>query len=832
MRFKGTSILLIWGVLTIWIGYLASSSETRKPNISVKIQTRTKKPVVPTFDINSHLQDLHINPEKGITANRVKADQNKYSVIFERIFDVTLSKSKYHMISYISFQPYIQTMFAVENYINILTEHLVTQRTKMENTSPIESPGNPEKVYKNRIIRITYNETLQDLNNLALTFEKLQSLFRKSIAVLNKGQIAIPSNAGKRKRKGRRNKRSVASTIYNWLFGGGSDDQATKQLKENVKKLFENDQILSQQFNESLALINMNRDEIRVNRQLIQGLRRVAAEILVGMQGLEAELISLAAQLNSVFTIFSYKSRINTVRTAIFNLYIDVIIFKNHLNSLAIAQLTPSLIDPTDLFKLMKQVERDISVRPKLRLPLAINATNTFKYYRILSVYASVIEDHLVYIITCPLVDRERVFITYRIFNLPLPVPSTKMQIKHKLEHKYIAITQNNQYVTFPKEDEMMKCTITAGAQCSLSAPLFPTATVKLCEYALFIKNKELVEELCKISTSPFTTDNALALDKHYWLVLTIKQITLHIACLTKSYYIRPKSPITIIYLPEGCDASGETLYLPGSSTISQQIQPSSLGIDRFSSILTYKNVSDFALIDKIQTILNISVASDTILDHSQLIPEVSDLPIHKLPELLKINNDYPYVLPRYLLVIISGATTLFIASLIIVCVLIRNKGLLAKVCESKRPTSNCRTVPSKREVSAPAINSEELIPLRRINTRRGSIPETLPPPPPLTPVATLKQITAAPTGLPPKDARASTTSSSGSFTDSLPESASGTQYYSGDPRRSPVTPITSDNIARALHDLTAYDLRKYFKKQHELQQRSERKTGRSKHST
>ena len=244
MKFKGTNIFLIWGVLTIWIGYLASSPETRKPNISVKIQTRTKKPAVPAFDINPHLQDLHINPEKGTAANRIKADQNKYSVIFERIFDVTLSKSKYHMISNISFQPYIQTMLAVENYINILTEHLVTQRTKMENTSPIRSPGNPEKVYRNRIIRIAYNETLQDLNNLALTFEKLQSLFSKSIAVLNKEQIILPGNVGKRKRKGRRNKRSVASTVYNWLFGGGSDDKVTKQLKENVQKLFENDQIL------------------------------------------------------------------------------------------------------------------------------------------------------------------------------------------------------------------------------------------------------------------------------------------------------------------------------------------------------------------------------------------------------------------------------------------------------------------------------------------------------------------------------------------------------------------------------------------------------------
>ena len=147
------------------------------------------------------------------------------------------------MISYISFQPYIQTMFAVENYINILEEHLVNQRTKMESTSPIGSPGNPEKAYKNRIIKIAYNETLQELKNLALTFEKLQSLFEKSISVLNTEKVILTDN--QRKRKRRRNKRSVVSTIYKWLFGGGSDDQVTKQLKENVKKLFENDQMLS-----------------------------------------------------------------------------------------------------------------------------------------------------------------------------------------------------------------------------------------------------------------------------------------------------------------------------------------------------------------------------------------------------------------------------------------------------------------------------------------------------------------------------------------------------------------------------------------------------------
>ena len=189
MNFKGTVILLALGVLTIWISCLTASSETGKPNISVKIQTRTKNPEFPTFDINSHLQDLHIDPEISKTADKINKNKNKYSVIFERIFDIMLSKSKYHMISYISFQPYLQTIFALENYINILEEHLVSQRTKMEETPPRESRGKPEKAYKNRIIKIAYNETLQELRNLALTFGKLQSLFEKSISVLNTGKI-------------------------------------------------------------------------------------------------------------------------------------------------------------------------------------------------------------------------------------------------------------------------------------------------------------------------------------------------------------------------------------------------------------------------------------------------------------------------------------------------------------------------------------------------------------------------------------------------------------------------------------------------------------------
>ena len=142
------------------------------------------------------------------------------------------------------------------------------------------------------MIKIAYNDSLQELQNLALTFGKLQSLFRKPISVLGRHKIVVQRNW--KNAKGTRNKRakrSVVSTIYNWLFRGGLDDKVTRHLKNNIKKLFENDQMFSEQLNRSLALINMNRDEIRVNRQLIQGLRKVAEKMLEGMQTLEAELV-------------------------------------------------------------------------------------------------------------------------------------------------------------------------------------------------------------------------------------------------------------------------------------------------------------------------------------------------------------------------------------------------------------------------------------------------------------------------------------------------------------------------------------------------------------
>ena len=159
-------------------------------------------------------------------------------------------------------------------------------------------------------------------------------------------------------------------------------------------------------------------------------------------------------------------------------------------------------------------------------------------------------------------------------------------------------------------------------------------------------------------------------------------------------------------------------------------------------------------------------------------------------------------MLPRYLLVIISGITAILVAGLIVVCILAKNKWLLFKLCESNRPTSNCRTVPSWLEVSAPVANTEELIPLWHIDIQ-DSIPDTLPPPPPLTSVATLKQIASTPNG-PTSDHSAPPASPSGSFADSLQDSSVSSLDYSRDPRRSPITPIISDNIARALHDLTS----------------------------
>ena len=85
-------------------------------------------------------------------------------------------------------------------------------------------------------------------------------------------------------------------------------------------------------------------------------------------------------------------------------------------------------------------------------------------------------------ILQVPLIETNKEFRLYKIYNLPVPLPDAKLQVQYDLSFQYLAITKGDQYVAFPIEQEVMGCQLTAGAFCELNAAMFPTLNLASCE--------------------------------------------------------------------------------------------------------------------------------------------------------------------------------------------------------------------------------------------------------------------------------------------------------------------------------------------------------------
>ena len=123
--------------------------------------------------------------------------------------------------------------------------------------------------------------------------------------------------------------------------------------------------------------------------------------------------------------------------------------------------------------------------------------TLIFKYYKMIRFDVTMKHHLMLGVLQIPLVERNKRFRLYQIYNLPLPLPEAKLQIEYDLNHKYLAITTDDQYITYPHETEILGCQLTAGAFCELNTALFQVIGVTSCEFSLYQQNLKQIRKAC-----------------------------------------------------------------------------------------------------------------------------------------------------------------------------------------------------------------------------------------------------------------------------------------------------------------------------------------------
>ena len=151
------------------------------------------------------------------------------------------------------------------------------------------------------------------------------------------------------------------------------------------------------------------------------------------------------------------------------------------------------MISPVHLLTFLKEVKDDICDHPRLSLLEELTELSIYKYYKIIKFEVTMEQEIMLGILQVPLIESNKEFRLYKIYNLPLLLPDAKLQVQYDLSFQYLAITKGDQYVAFLTEQEIMGCQLTAWAFCELNTAMFPTVNLASCEFALYKKAHEQV---------------------------------------------------------------------------------------------------------------------------------------------------------------------------------------------------------------------------------------------------------------------------------------------------------------------------------------------------
>ena len=676
------SITLLISAILLSVVVTRAEQQGVKMKITVSTSRNNKTMETRYLDLNRHLTGTECTMLSEVIS-RIK-NNTKYTVLFERMNQIVLSKSSYKITSFIDFSPYTDMFVELKAY---------TQKLKMNLNEQIGKARQYSSYYKvngriqNDIDRkrwVEIEKMLQDatieINYLQVTLAKIESTYNK---IVNPDKIenlnGTPSGI-----KGQRTRMSVVGSISKSLFGGGDNGaEVTQQLKNNIAILKQNQNLQQDQIKQLLKMTKLTVVETSRNRKLLKDLTKDMIQINFTVAQLEYQSQQLHASVNFLNFMMSARHKIAVIRDSTFAIQQNLNHLYIYLNTLSTHKLIPKMLTPYDLLALLKTVVRDLKSHPKLKLPVKPTKDKIYQYYQIMSVSTVMYDEMLLCILHVPLVDRSKTFQVFKIHNLPLPLPPLNKQMRHKLDHQYLAISTDRLYVTFPTAEEIFSCRMSIGSFCEINNAIYPTSAINSCEYALFMEQPTLVRKLCKIDLVNFTRDQAFSLDSQFWAILTVRPTTMQVNCLTKTYYVKLQHPLDIIFLEESCEASTVSMLLPARTILSKEVDSSQLGIRQDQLKLHYQKIQDFTIISNTRIE---KLTPQQLESKASYVPEMKNISLDKFnATIAEINEEYPWQMPVWLKIILTVGITIFIIEAMTGCYVCRVRGVCLERCLPKQ---------------------------------------------------------------------------------------------------------------------------------------------------
>ena len=269
-------------ISAITLSVVAAKAEQQGVEMKITVSTRHNNKTIETryLDLNKHLT---LTGTESIVSSdvisRIKNNTN-YTVLFEKLNQIVLSKSSYKITSFIDFSPYAEMFVELKLYIQQLKANLNEQVGKAGRYPPYYKVNGriQNDIDKRRQLEIEkmLQDAIIEVNYLQATLVKIESTYNK---IVHPDRIKNLNNAPIED-KGTRTKRSVVGSIFKWLLGRGDNGtETTKQLKNNIAILKQNQNLQQDQIKQLLKMNQLTAVETLRNRKLLKDLTKDMIQI-------------------------------------------------------------------------------------------------------------------------------------------------------------------------------------------------------------------------------------------------------------------------------------------------------------------------------------------------------------------------------------------------------------------------------------------------------------------------------------------------------------------------------------------------------------------------
>ena len=131
----------------------------------------------------------------------------------------------------------------------------------------------------------------------------------------------------------------------------------------------------------------------------------------------------------------------------------------------------------------------------------------------------------------------------------------------------------------------------------------------------------------------------------------------LYVTCLSYSNSLNLRHPFGITHLPNSCEEGSDSFFLPSNDELTHEMDSWSLSIKFINFDKRYEKLSDFTLM---QTFNSTPLPRDFLDKLAQKTQELKSVSFqHMNKNLQEINEQYSFVMPKWLLIIITVLGTI-----------------------------------------------------------------------------------------------------------------------------------------------------------------------------